>query len=70
MKKEFTGIVDDEGEKIYVGDTIHFSYGIPPIGVNAEIAKKGNSFIALTPDHNPKTVSLKTLQKYNNIYKC
>lgn len=64
MEKIKTGIKDDDGEDIYIGDTIHFFYGIPPICVDAPVVVRGGEILVLTPEHSPKQCKLKNLKKY------
>ena len=59
-----TGIFDSEGKEVCIGDLIHFSYGIPGIGVNAPIVIEKGIIYALTPGHNPKKVRLNTLKNH------
>ena len=61
---------DDEGERVTEGDVIHFSYGIPPIGVDAPIERVNGVLYAMTPEHNPKKCRLSELREYvGNFYK-
>ena len=55
---------DSDGNKIYAGDRIRFSYGIPPVRVVASIVDKGGELIALTPDHKPTECRLSLLRQY------
>jgi len=55
---------DMYGDEVVAGDRIKFSYGIPPIGVTAEIVNNNGELIALTPNHNPKECKLKKLKSY------
>ena len=56
--------IDDHGEKVTEGDTIHFSFGIPPIGVNAPVVRINGWLYALTPGCNPKKCRLSKLRGY------
>ena len=49
---------DDDGVMVGAGDTIIFSYGIPPVRVNASIIEKDGQLIALTPGHIPTSCPL------------
>ena len=54
---------DDDGERVYAGDSVRFVYGIPPVAVVAKIVERGGRLIALTPGHTPPECSLRTLRK-------
>lgn len=61
---------DDDGNRVTEGDTIHFSYGIPPIGVDAPIERINSILYAMTPGHNPKKCRLSELYEHvGNFYK-
>ena len=55
---------DDDGKTVKAGDTIYFSYGIPPIRVDAPVVKEGGKLVAITKGHNPEKCSLKELKEY------
>lgn len=55
---------DDDGNWTTAGDTVLFSYGIPPVAVYAKIVKRNGRLIALTPGHNPTKSSLRSLRQY------
>ena len=57
-----TGIFDDFGDEVKVGDYVSFSYGIPPTGVRALVVFEDGEFWVLTPRHNPKRGKLETLE--------
>lgn len=64
------GAKDDDGLWVTVGDTIRFSYGIPPVGVNAPIVERDGQLVALTPGHKPKECQLRRLRRHvGNWYK-
>jgi len=44
---------DDDGEWVYAGDTITFSFGIPPVRVKARIMNRSGTLWVLP--HNPRT---------------
>ena len=54
---------DVDGRDIREGDTIRFSYGIPPTLVEAPVIERDGVLIALTPDHNPKECPVKSLRR-------
>ena len=55
---------DDDGRPTRAGDTIFFSYGIPPAYVTAEIIERNGRLIALTPGHRPSECPLNTLRRH------
>ena len=59
-----TGIFDDYGDEVKVGDHVNFSYGIPPVGVHAPVVFEGGDFWVLTPRHNPKKEKLSNLAEH------
>lgn len=61
---QFTGIKDRNGEDVWEGDIVHFSYGIPPVGVNAPIEFLNGSFYAITDGHKPRKAILGELNDY------
>ena len=54
---------DSDGNIVKAGDTIYFSYGIPPIRVNAPVIKEKGKLVALTPKHNPEKCTLIELKE-------
>ena len=60
---------DDDGFTVGHGDTISFSYGLPPVGVRAKVKWNGHAYICLTPGHNPEWCYLKDLKHISNFYK-
>ena len=57
-------LLDDDGEKVRAGDSVRFSYGIPPIHVIAPIVKRKGRLIALTPGHDPEEMALRNLRRH------
>jgi hypothetical protein len=55
---------DDARTPTRAGDTVCFSYGIPPLAVRAKIVQRGRCLIALTPGHTPAECNLRTLRRY------
>ena len=55
---------DDNGTWVGSGDTIEFSYGIPPVPVVARVVSRGKQLFALTPGHNPPSVNLRSLRQH------
>lgn len=54
--------MDSDGHRTYAGDTILFSYGIPPVRVTAEIVNRNGKLVALTPGHSPSSCTLSRLK--------
>lgn len=57
-------IKDSDGVEVAKGDTIHFAYGIPPIGVIAPVISRGGKLIAITEGHEPPECPLSLLKRY------
>ncbi len=57
-------IRDDDGVEVTPGCVVRFSYGIPPIGVRAEVIERGGRLIASTPGHNPPECGMASLRKH------
>ena len=55
-------LTDDDGHEVRAGDTITFSYGIPPVGVEAPVIERDGHLIALTPDHLPRECRVSMLR--------
>ena len=61
-------IADDDGVVVKLGCTIHFGYGIPPIGVDAKVVARNGKLIALTPGHNPAECAVSYIKKHFNFW--
>lgn len=59
---------DENGELVQAGDWIRFSYGIPPVCVEARIIERDGRLIALTPGHNPAESSLRSLKNHVGFF--
>ncbi len=46
------------GNGVYEGDILHFTFGIPAISVYAEVKFQGSGFYVLTPNYNPKMMTV------------
>lgn len=57
-------MLDDDGNRVSAGDSVRFSYGIPPVCVLAKVVQRGKQLIALTPGHNPTECNLRSLRKH------
>lgn len=57
-------IKDSDGTVVTEGCHVHFSYGIPPVGVLALVVERNGKLIALTPGHNPEQCPVAALKKY------
>lgn len=55
---------DDDGRLTGDGDTISFSFGIPPLYVESLIIERDGKLFALTPDCSPKECRLDKLRSY------
>lgn len=55
---------DDDGEFVYAGDTVSFSYGIPPVGVRGKVFERDGDLWVSTPGHKPKECRLRSLRRY------
>ena len=55
---------DSDGTRVGPGDTVRFSYGIPPVTVRAKVVQAGDRLIALTPGHNPESCPLDMLRRH------
>lgn len=61
---------DMDGQPVAAGDIIVFSYGIPPVRVEANLAELNGSLWAMTPGHTPDKCKLDQLQKHvGDFYK-
>lgn len=66
-----SGIKDSDGEIVKEGDVVFFSYGIPPIAVEAPIIVIEGRLYASTPGHNPKRCLLSNLEEHvGDFTKC
>jgi hypothetical protein len=61
MRKFLRG---DDGVPVGDGDSIEFSYGIPPVRVIAKVKQIGKSLVVLTPGHEPEQCYLRSLRQY------
>ena len=59
---------DDYGRVIRAGDTLCFSYGIPPVLVEAEVIERDGQLIALTPGHSPSEAPISEITQYFNCW--
>lgn len=57
-------IKDSDGKPVTAGDTVVFSYGIPPVPVRAAVVERDGKLIALTPGHNPKECRVDSLMRH------
>jgi hypothetical protein len=57
-------VLDGDGSEVNEGDWIGFSYGTPPVGVRAQVVRRGKSLFALTPGHTPTECNLRSLRRY------
>jgi len=66
--RTYTGQKDDDGNKVYVGDIVHFSFGIPPIGVDAPIRVIDGKNYAITKGHKPDKCLFRSLRRHVGNY--
>ena len=59
-----TGIDDINGDPIFTGDTVAFSYGVPGVGVRGSVVDENDEFFVLTPGHTPDRIKLASLAAY------
>lgn len=59
---QYSGTKDHLGNRVFEGDIIKFSFGIPPICVIAPIVFLKGGFFALTPKAHPKMCLLGELK--------
>jgi hypothetical protein len=64
MNEKKIYVKDGNGQKVMAGDTVYFSYGIPPVYVVAKITEINGVLWALTPDHHPEKCRLNRLNSY------
>ena len=55
---------DDDGEWVTSGDTVRFSYGMPPVTVIAPIIERDGKLIGLCPGHDPAEFELRSLRRH------
>ena len=55
---------DSDGVRVRAGDTITFSYGIPPVRVVAPVVSKNNRLMAITEGHNPSECPVSELMEH------
>ena len=59
---------DEDGVPVYAGDTIAFSYGIPPVRVEGVLFERDGKLIMPTPAHTPKEATLAEIRRYCGIF--
>jgi hypothetical protein len=57
-------LLDDDRKRTTAGDTVCFSYGIPPVRVLAKIIERDGVLIGICPGHYPDEFKLRSLRKY------
>lgn len=63
-------IKDEWKQEVKDGDTVTFSYGIPPVGVKAPVQEIDGELWAITKGHNPEKCKLRELRKFvGDFYK-
>lgn len=59
-----TPVRDADGVAVQAGDVIHFSYGIPPVGVIAPVVERNGKLVAITEGHRPPECELSALKRH------
>lgn len=59
---------DEDGELVQAGDTIAFSYGIPPVRVEGVLFERDGKLIMPTLGHTPKEATLNVIRKHCGIF--
>ena len=57
-------LLDDDGKRTTAGDTVCFSYGIPPVRALAKIIERDGVLVGICPGHNPDEFKLRSLRRY------
>ena len=57
-------LLDDDGKRTTAGDTVCFSYGIPPVRALAKIIERNGVLVGICPGHNPDEFKLRSLRRY------
>ena len=57
-------LLDDAGKRTTAGDTVCFSYGIPPVRALAKIIERDGVLVGICPGHNPDEFKLRSLRRY------
>lgn len=60
--------VDDDGVEITPGCTLVFSYGVPPVVVEAKVIERDGTLIALTPGHTPAEAPVRDITPFFNCW--
>ena len=55
---------DDDGGWVTSGDSVRFSYGIPPVTVIAPIIERDGKLIGLCSGHDPAEFELRSLRRH------
>ena len=55
---------DNDGVEVCEGDTLHFAYGIPPVGVEAPVICRDGKLIAITKGHKPGECPVADLRRH------
>jgi hypothetical protein len=61
-------IKDYDGKPVRAGDTIYFTYGIPPVGVEAKVIERDGELIYLSPGHRPEEGTLDDLEEHVGLW--
>lgn len=56
---------DDDGNEVKPGDWISFSYGVPPVGVDARVScENGALVMTVLGKHKPRQMKLSSLRRH------
>lgn len=62
-------ILDSEGVAVKAGDTLRFSYGIPPNVVTAPVIERDGALIALCEGHRPNECPVSALKRHVGYFR-
>ena len=55
---------DRYGKKVKAGDTVHSSYGIPPVVIEGKVVDREGVLWVLCPGHTPDECKLTAFKRY------
>ena len=59
---------DEDGRVVKAGDTIAFSFGIPPVRVEGTLFERHGKLIMPTPNHNPKEATIGQIKHHCELF--
>lgn len=60
-------LLTDDGDPIVAGSTIVFSYGAPPVVVEAQVVARNGELVAVTPGHDPAEAPVSTILPFFEV---